>query len=1025
MAETTPNDDIKRLTDIFITELNEDIFTEAINDISIFKQFEHRTEGETKTNIERLQTEAKTYENTNVDKYDILKRKFYNFEQSIINFRKKMRDQGKTSEIDSSKFIEKLKEIKKRFDFLKDAISEYRVIDTKMINYDRKMDEFKSVLDELLKKYKIVDTSRFISDLTDSLKQSLRQNEIETIRFVKSLKDALQQSMNGDQVDSSKFVGLFKTALESSIKSTAQLSMQTSGFVNSLTSAIQSSLNPNEITTTDFVSSLTSALSTSIHKTSKESIETSTFVSNLKTAIQDSITTKKLDTSKFVDLLTKQIQGSFTTDKINTSKFVVSLTDGIQKAIKGKQINTEGFVNKLTDSIQSAIKAKEINTSGFVSELTKAIKGSIGTKKIDTTNFVNNLKTAIQSSITSKKIDTIPFVTSLTKQLNSAIKGNVIDTTDFVTSLTTALQKSIKSKPINTVGFVDSLTTALTKSIRTKEIDTTKFVTSLTGALQNSIRKKEIDTKQFVSKLANGIQAVINKANPSLASRVSSGISSISKFGKYINPVNLFTRKQTVAQGQIRLAPQVVKIPTIKEIKSNENSITVNGSLKGFKGFDKIEIGRQTYGRGDTVQIDRNTYTIVGFEKVSFLGGRRTLKKGMKKGGLFDSKVKIILDRTIPRAYPKGTEISIIPTRDSRLQRDDISEASSRDDLPRAVIPGFTRGRVNSNGSELSSLRYFPGRDGQDRYRQDRYRQDRYRQDDDTSSTVSSLTDQEYTDRAGRGSIQQPPRGNIISTGVNQIGSVGQQNPPDISSRIDAQDEKIRILQQQIDTLRGTSASSTSNINPQQISATIKSIDDVLSNTKDIEIQIDGKSEYYDRFGNLQGSSTNPTVISSVNSAVVEGVKTVPEALSFLDMTMGEIGEFIQKFIEKIKDPKVSQKVIEIFQILDRNIDKLKDSEHYETLAQIIKTILEKILGHNEFDGSDYGDEESDDYQESQEIMTNRTLGINPKNPNSTKEFVENLTAYLQESLDASKSFPDKLAEKLEEVFRSRGILEE
>jgi len=228
---------------------------------------------------------------------------------------------------------------------------------------------------------------------------------------------------------------------------------------------------------------------------------------------------------------------------------------------------------------------------------------------------------------------------------------------------------------------------------------------------------------------------------------------------------------------------------------------------------------------------------------------------------------------------------------------------------------------------------------------------------------------------------------------------------------MDEQDKKIQFLQEQIDNLKGTSASPSIIINPQQISDTIKNIDDVLNKTEDIEIEIDGNSEYYDRFGNLKGSSKSEKKpdCEPVDCEPVDCKPTncITNISSILDMSNEEIEKFIQNFIEKIKDPGVSKKVIEIFQILNKNIDELKGSKDYDILARIIKTILEKILGDNEFDGNDFGDEESD----------YRNLGIDPTNPNSTKEFVENLTNYLQESLNISKSFPDKLAEKLEEVF--------
>lgn len=870
---------------------------------------------------------------------------------------------GEIHSLIKQNFIVKIKEINGKYKTFRESF----IDSPETAHYNNTfMKPFKKKLDELIKKY-IVDTTQFISYLTDSLKRSLKQSEIETTKFIESLKNALQQSMTGDKIDSSKFVGLFSTALENSIKYNSISPIQTTGFVDSLATSIQSSLTTNKITTTDFVSSLTTALSSSIDKISKGSNDSTAFVHSLTTAINDSFNSKVINTANFVGLLTKQIEGSLSGDKINTSKFVISLTNGIQNAIKGQEIKTDGFVKMLTESVQSAIKAKEIDTIGFVSTLTTAIKGSIGTKKIDTTAFVNNLQTAIQSSISSKKIDTIPFVTSLTNQLNSAINGRIIDTADFVRSLTIALQKSISTKPINTTGFVDSLTRALTNSIRTKQIDTTIFVTSLTGALQNSIKKKEIDTKQFVSNLANGIQTVIQKANLSLLSRVRSGI------GKFFD-------------GKATRADKPVVINSVKEIKQNTNSINVNGRLSGFKDSENLEINGRLYSIGDKVIIKGDKkdseYTIRGFKKVGWFGGRKTMKKRTIKGGLLSSKVEILLDRAVERPFNNGTDITIIPKNSRTINIPERRNIPERGNISiRRNITGtrLTENNLNRNNKQYQK-EYF-------RLREQNSSGNSYY--DDTESNLSDLTDRTYSDRQ--------TRGNLTQSGVNKNGSI-VQIPTDVSLRLNKQDEKIQFLQEQIDSLKGISASPSSTINPQQISDTIQNINKFLKETNDIEIHIDGcSSEYYDRYGNLISSSTKSKTNSETNSKTNCGPNSVPEIQSILDMSDNDIIVFIDDFIDKIKGEKVTNKIIEVFTILLSKIKNIKPSKEFDILAKIIKQILEKILGND--DG-------------------NKRIDINSLTPDSTKEFVDELTAYLQETLDISKSFPDKLADKLAEVFR-------
>ena len=193
------------------------------------------------------------------------------------------------------------------------------------------------------------------------------------------------------------------------------------------------------------------------------------------------------------------------------------------------------------------------------------------------------------------------------------------------------------------------------------------------------------------------------------------------------------------------------------------------------------------------------------------------------------------------------------------------------------------------------------------------------------------------------------------------------------------------------------------------ITDTINRINAIINSLCDIEIQIDGKSEFFNRNGEL---NTGDCKSSEEKQTITTATDVVPLAIAepisdidfdqLLKMSDEDRDLFIKEFVDKINSaPNIKLIIIQIFKKLDEKLETLKkdpSDSSTDILAKIIKMILEKILVKE--------DEVDKITNELERKLT----------PGNTKEFVKNLTAYLQNTMQ-DKTFPDQLAGKIGGAF--------
>jgi hypothetical protein len=191
-------------------------------------------------------------------------------------------------------------------------------------------------------------------------------------------------------------------------------------------------------------------------------------------------------------------------------------------------------------------------------------------------------------------------------------------------------------------------------------------------------------------------------------------------------------------------------------------------------------------------------------------------------------------------------------------------------------------------------------------------------------------------------------------------------------------------------------------IYPEQILEKINEINTLIDDLCDIEVNTDGKIEYYDRYGNLlESSNCKSSKIISEEPSPVKNTETIDD-IDFDElkkMSKDERNKFIQEFVNKINSaPHIKSIIILIFKKLNEKLDRLPKDASTDILAKIIKNILDKILTNDE---------------SISKIQTELERTLTPEN---TKQFVDQLTAYLETTIQ-DKSFPEKLGGKIEETI--------
>jgi hypothetical protein len=180
-----------------------------------------------------------------------------------------------------------------------------------------------------------------------------------------------------------------------------------------------------------------------------------------------------------------------------------------------------------------------------------------------------------------------------------------------------------------------------------------------------------------------------------------------------------------------------------------------------------------------------------------------------------------------------------------------------------------------------------------------------------------------------------------------------------------------------------------------EIQARIVEIDKILDGLCDIEIKIDGKSEFYDIYGRKLENKDGKCKSSGEAKKSLSDI----DFNSLLNMSEDERNKYVQSFIDKINENgEFKDVIVQILQSLNDKLPRMgvNTNKDYAILAGIIKQILDKIMDSpslNEGEGENKGENEE---QKEAEIMKQ----INGLDPKEIPGFVENLVKYLETSMN-------------------------
>jgi chaperonin cofactor prefoldin len=182
-------------------------------------------------------------------------------------------------------------------------------------------------------------------------------------------------------------------------------------------------------------------------------------------------------------------------------------------------------------------------------------------------------------------------------------------------------------------------------------------------------------------------------------------------------------------------------------------------------------------------------------------------------------------------------------------------------------------------------------------------------------------------------------------------------------------------------------------LSSQQIKERISQIDKILDGLCDIEIKIDGKSEFYDIYGKKLENKDGKCKSSGEANKSISDI----DFNSLLNMSEDQRNKYVQSFIDKINENgEFKDAIVKILLLLNDKLHRMgvNTNKDYDILAGIIKQILEKILDspslNQEGEGENKGKGEEKEKEE--EIMKQ----INSLPPNQIPGFVENLITYLE-----------------------------
>jgi hypothetical protein len=501
---------------------------------------------------------------------------------------------------------------------------------------------------------------------------------------------------------------------------------------------------------------------------------------------------------------------------------------------------------------------------------------------------------------------------------------------------------------------VNSIKNQLQVTVQSMQpVNTTGFINNLTSIMNNSIKKTPIDSKLFVDTLTAAI-------NTSIHNNIINKGTIWERFNKFISKKG-YDRPTHIYKSE-------------KVINKGNNFVIVKGQIIG----NSIKIGDTLYNPGMMIAIDPtreyNTefHRILRFEKVGFFGGKTRKKRG---GAFLTSQIKIITDDKIMKDFAKDTEIEIIRKR---------------------ILP-------NKSGQP------YPQDVFKEIYNNFKIEEQKKIVEEENVKTL----------RPGIGSISE-------SQGKLSPGIAFESQGPEIASISEIQGPTQQQSKQDlIKLLEATNKINESKMKTASITDTLNRINTIMNSLCDIEIHINGNSEYYDKNGNLKTDCKSTETNPGKNSYSMEEQSYIPSATyvlplanaesvitaepindidfdQLIEMTDEDRNLFIQEFIEKINSaPNIKSIIVEIFKKLNEKLGKLEKESSTDILAKIIKMILEKILNPG------------DPIDKMMQNVDNLEKRLTPGN---TKEFVENLTAYLQNTMH-DNSFPDKLSGKIEETF--------
>lgn len=586
---------------------------------------------------------------------------------------------------------------------------------------------------------------------------------------------------------------------------------------------------------------------------------------------------------------------------------------------------------------------------------------------VETVNPMHSLTNQLSTTAANDNKQTTYLINSMNDFVSRSEKTDKkIDTSKFVQLLKSELKSVIAyGQPINTKNLVNSLKTQLQLAVKINQqtVKTTNFVNNLTSIMNNTIRRTPIDSKLFINKLTVAI-------NTSIHNNIINKGTLWERFNKFISKKG-YDRPTHIYKAE-------------KVINKGNNFVIVKGQIIG----NSIKIGDTLYNPGMMIAIDPmreyNTefHRILKFEKASWFGG----KTRKKRGGDFKTQIKIIVDDKIIKDFAKDTEIEIIRKR--------ILPNKSGQPYPQDVFKElYNNFKIEEQKKIVEEEKIRTLRPG-----------------------IGSISESQGRQGTALESQGRQESQEIKEPGIALESESQEIQEPDIASESEIQGPIQQKSKEELTKiLEDTNKMEILKMKTSGITDTLNRINAIINSLCDIEIQIDGKSEFFNGNGELNTGDCKSSVEKQtiVTATDVLPLAIVQEAEPINDIDFDQLLErtdkdrevFIKEFVDKINSaPNIRLIIIQIFKKLNEKLETLKkdpSDSSTDILAKIIKMILEKILNP---------EDQVDKLMQNVDNLEKRLT------PGNTKEFVRNLSDYLRNTMHDT-TFPDKLAVKIGGAF--------